>query len=378
METGKRQKWLSTMLKIAEPVLLNLSNGKLKEKIPTQFHKDRDSYILLEAFGRTAQGIAPWLELEGLTGEERELQNRYRSIMQTCMDMATRKESADFMNFGEEGGQPLVDTAFLAHAIVRAPKQLYYNMEENVKINIVNSLKKSRKITPCVTNWLFFSAMVETALYVIGEEFDKVRIDYAVNMFETWYKGDGIYGDGEEFHWDYYNSFVIQPMYVDILRVFEKENEKYARLKPKVEKRAARYVSILERMIAPDGTYPIIGRSIVYRFGAFQMLAQAALEHSLPDDLPPSQVRCAITAVIEKTMEAKDMFDEQGWLLPGVYGNQPELAENYINIGSLYLCMAVFLPLGLLPQDKFWSDKEMDWTSKKVWSGQSIPIDHAI
>ena len=33
----------------------------------------------------------------------------------------------------------------------------------------------------------------------------------------TWYKGDGVYGDGPPFHWDYYNSFVIQPMLLNIL-----------------------------------------------------------------------------------------------------------------------------------------------------------------
>ena len=76
-------------------------------------------------------------------------------------------------------------------------------------------------------------------------------------------------------------------------------------------------------------------------------------------------------------MSAPDMFDEKGWLLPGVYGHQPELAETYINIGSLYLCSSVFLPLGLAPSDEFWSGADEDWSGKKVWSGGHISIDHA-
>ena len=44
-----------------------------------------------------------------------------------------------------------------------------------------------------------------------------MRVDYAVRQHEQWYKGDGAYGDGPEFHWDYYNSFVIHPMLVDVL-----------------------------------------------------------------------------------------------------------------------------------------------------------------
>ena len=44
-----------------------------------------------------------------------------------------------------------------------------------------------------------------------------MRIDYALRQHDQWCKGDGLYGDGASFHFDYYNSFVIQPMLVDIL-----------------------------------------------------------------------------------------------------------------------------------------------------------------
>ena len=44
-----------------------------------------------------------------------------------------------------------------------------------------------------------------------------MRVDYALRQHAQWYKGDGVYGDGPEFHFDYYNSFVIQPMLLDVL-----------------------------------------------------------------------------------------------------------------------------------------------------------------
>lgn len=373
-----RMRWVKNMLKIADPVLDNLSKGLLRKNIPMKFHGDRGNYILLEAFARCLNGMAPWLELENLEGEEKILQEEYRRKVRVCMDMATDPDSPDYMNFGDEWGQPLVDCGFLAHAIVRAPKQLFYVLDEKVRQNLTAALRKSRKVNPCATNWLFFSAMVEAALYVMGEEdWVMTPVDYARNMFELWYKGDGVYGDGMEFHWDYYNSFVIHPMYVDVVRTFSKE-EIYAALLPAVEKRASRYAEVLERMIALDGTYPLIGRSVTYRFGAFQMLSQAALEKLLPEGLKPAQVRCALTAVMDKVMEREDMFDSQGWLLPGVYGYQPNLAEGYICVGSLYFCMPFFLALGLSPEDEFWSGKDCDWTSRKIWSGKTAPIDHAI
>lgn len=72
------------------------------------------------------------------------------------------------------------------------------------------------------------------------------------------------------------------------------------------------------------------------------------------------------------------MFDEAGWLTPGVYGNQPDLAEEYISVGSLYLCEAVFLPLGLAPQHRFWQEADQPWTAKKIWSGQNVKRDHSV
>lgn len=378
MENNIRNTWLTYMLHIAAPVLENLSRGKLHETIPAEFHSDRKQYILLEAFGRSICGIAPWLELEGLQGEEKLLQEKYRGMARTCMDQATDPKSRDFMNFSGEG-QPLVDAAFLAHGILRAPEQLFFKLDGRVQKNVIAALKSSRKIVPCVTNWLLFSAMIEAALYRMGEEdYDLVRVDYAVNMFRNWYLGDGTYGDGPEFHWDYYNSFVIQPMLVDILRVLKEERKEYRELLPSAEKRASRYARVLERLIAPDGTYPVIGRSVTYRYGVFQMLSQAALEDLLPDGLSAGQVRCGLSAVIEKVMENKNIFDEKGWLRPGVYGFQPDLAEGYISVGSLYLCLTVFLPLGLLPSHKFWKEEDMEWTGLKIWNGENQFCDHAI
>lgn len=374
----KRKQWIDAMCKIVTPVLDMLEQGKLKQSLPLTFHEERKVFAPLEAFGRSMLGLAPWLETdsETLDEEERTRQAVYRVKAVHCIEMATNPESPDFMLF-DEGGQPLVDAAFLAHALVRAPKALAAALPEETRKHLADALRSTRKIPAYNSNWLFFSAMVEAGLYVIGEPYDIMRVIYPMRVFQQWYKGDGVYGDGAMFHWDYYNSFVIQPMYVDLVRLFENEHEEIRQMKPVVLKRAARYASQLERMIGPEGSYPIIGRSICYRFGAFQMLSQAALGHMLEPHISPASVRCGLSAVIARVMSSPDLFDENGWLRPGVFGYQPELAEGYINIGSLYLCSAVFLPLGLAPQDAFWSAPDEEWSAKKVWAGGHIVIDHA-
>ena len=369
-----REDWLGLMLKTAQPVLESLKDRRLNKVLMVS--PDRAPYACLEAFGRIMTGIAPWLELDGLEGSEAETQKIWRDLAIECIDAATDPRSPDFMNFDQGYGQSLVDAAFLAHSIVRAPVRLCENLDPRVRANLSAALKSTRKFTPYESNWLLFPAMVEAALLLIEGECDPAPVRRAAEAFERWYVGDGHYGDGEYFHFDYYNSFVIHPMYVDILRVFENKDGFYAELLPKAKRREARYAAVLERLIAPDGTYPVAGRSVCYRYGAFHALAHAALIKNLPENLPPEQVRCAMSAVFERTL-ADGIFNENGLLKTGIVGSQPSLAEGYICTGSLYLCEAAFLPLGLSPAERFWSGGEADWTSKKIWSGENLPADHA-
>jgi hypothetical protein len=100
--------------------------------------------------------------------------------------------------------------------------------------------------------------------------------------------------------------------------------------------------------------------------------------HLLPKEIKPQQVRAALYAVIKRQAEAPGTFDKAGWLQIGFAGHQPSIAENYISTGSLYLCSQAFLVLGLPPGDPFWQGKDLAWTSKKAWTGEDLPVDHAL
>jgi hypothetical protein len=281
------------------------------------------------------------------------------------------------MNFTRER-QPLVDAAFLVQGLLRAPTSLLAQIEGTTKRNLVAALASTRAITPAFSNWLLFTAMVEAGLDALGAAFDATRVEYAVREHEQWYKGDGVYGDGPQFHWDYYNSFVIQPMLVDLVAALADKVPVLKEMKLRIEERARRYAAVQERLIGPDGTFPPIGRSLAYRCGAFHLLAQAALRQALPDGLPPAQVRGALTAVIRRTLDAPDTFDRDGWLRIGFCGHQPGVGETYISTGSLYLCSVAFLPLGLPWTDPFWSAPAEPFTQQRAWSGQAFAIDHAL
>lgn len=373
-----RKFWVDTLVRITQPVLHSLSERRMVLEMPIEAREgDRSNYTYLEAFGRTLAGMAPWLEHGPRSGEEGEIRSNMAVMARQAIEATTDPASPDYMNF-TKGGQPLVDAAFLANAVLRAPNELYAMLDDKVKANLISALRSTRVIRPVFSNWLLFSAMIEAALFRMGvEDWDRVRVDYALRQHQQWYKGDGVYGDGPAFHWDYYNSFVIQPMLVDILDAIGDQFEDWTTLQVKVLKRAVRYAAVLERLISPEGTFPPLGRSLAYRFGAFQHLSLMSLREELPEGLLPAQVRCALTAVIRKQIQMPGTFDDSGWLRIGFAGSQPEIGEGYISTGSLYLCTTVFLALGLSPEAEFWQG-EAEWTALKAWSGGTVQIDKAI
>jgi hypothetical protein len=374
-----RTRWVALARRLADPVLNNLANRTLKARMPVEEASgaNRRGVTHLEAFGRLIAGLAPWLEVPADGTAEGTARGQYATLARRALASAVDPASPDFMNFTRDR-QPLVDAAFLAHGLLRAPRALVEPLEPSTKRQLIGALESTRAIVPGFNNWLLFSAMVEAGLAKLGAWWDRLRVDYALRQHEQWYKGDGVYGDGPQFHWDYYNSFVIQPMMLDVLDACGDEVPAWKEMSARVRDRARRHAAILERLVAPDGSFPAVGRSIAYRCGAFQLLAQMALRRDLPADVSPAQVRGALTAVIRRTLEAADTFDVDGWLRIGLAGHQPGVGERYISTGSLYLCSVALLPLGLPAADPFWSSPPAPWTAVKAWSGQPFPIDHAL
>ncbi len=367
-----RAYWIALAEKISRPVLENLAARTLKKNMPVEAFKPewRIPFSHLEAFGRLLSGIAPWFETDK--------PQPWIDLALQGIDAGTDPASPDYFNFtGKPNKQPLVDAAYLAMAFLRAPKTLWEPLDRRVKDNVITALKTTRVLPPNQSNWLLFASTIEVFMHTIGEPVVKPRLEEALRKHNEWYKGDGVYGDGKDFHWDYYNGYVIHPMLVETALVLGGDPEWKDLLKD-VIKRATRYAGVLERLISPEGAYPILGRSSAYRFGAFQPLSQMALLKKLPKGVSPAQVRCAMTALIRRQMEAPGTFDAAGWLQLGFCGHQPKVADGYVSTGSLYICANGLLALGLPASDPFWSEPDAPWTSAKAWSGADIPGDHAI
>lgn len=371
-----RKNWISYLQKVAEPVLKAGAEDKLKEEMPV--YKGRKDFQYLEAIGRIFCGIAPWLQLPLNNTQESLERQKYQNLFCKAISNLVDLNANDYVDFSK-GSQALVDTSYLAQGFLRAPS-VWGALKKEVQQNIIYEIKKTRIFTPPKNNWLLFSATIEAFLLEYDKNYHKKRLYYGVKKFvNSYYIGDGMYGDGASLSIDYYNSYVIHPMLLDVLHVMVKHKLKRAsKLYQAHFKRYQRYIQIQERMISPEGAYPVFGRTLICRFGVFHALSQASLLNILPKNIAPSQVRCALNAVLNRHFENQDNFDSKGFMTVGFNGVQENMSENYVSSGSAYHCSTIFLPLGLPKEHEFWSEKAQKWTSLKAFTGEEFEADHAV
>ena len=376
-----RKYWCGLLYRMAAPVLSNMSEGKLKQNMLLELSPNWDGrnkdVAYMECFGRTMAGVAPWLALPDDDTPEGEMRKQLKEWALKSYAHAVNPESPDYLGWNKHG-QALVDAAYIAESFLRAPV-LWKSLDTLTRQRYIHEFSGLRRYTPVYSNWVMFVSLVETFLAVVSDDCDKYRLHIGLRKINEWYVGDGWYSDGPGFAFDYYNSFVIQPMYVEALQVLHKLNkavkvsgEEVAR----AEKRLQRYGAILERMISPEGSFPVFGRSITYRLGTMQALAMLAWQQKLPDELSEGQVRAALTAVMKRMYATDSNFNEKGFLTLGFTGRQPGISDVYTNNGSLYMTTLAFLPLGLPADHSFWTSPAEDWTCKKAWEGKDFPKDH--
>ncbi|WP_302590422.1 DUF2264 domain-containing protein [uncultured Muribaculum sp.] len=378
-----RAYWVRLAYKMAEPVLRNMAEGNLQKNMVVEVSPSWDGrnkkVTYMETFGRLMAGIAPWLSLPDDNSDEGIKRRQLRGWAIKSYKNAVNPKSPDYLLWSGEG-QALVDAAYLAESFIRGYNSLWLPLDSITKQRYIKEFTRLRHIDPPYTNWLLFSSTIESFLAKIGADCDVYRVNSAIRKMEEWYTGDGWYADGPDFAFDYYSSFVFHPMYLETLQNMKDSGRRtrihYGKYYDRALKRTRKFAIVLERLISPEGTFPVFGRSMPYRMACMQPLALMAWQEKLPDGLTNGQVRAALTAVMHRMFDGKDNFNKGGYLTIGFCGSQPGIADWYTNNGSLYMTSLSFLPLGLPATHPFWSDAPQPWTSQKAWSGQPFPKDH--
>lgn len=378
-----REYWANLAYKIAYPVLSNMAEGKLQANMQVEVSPNWDGrskkVTYMETFGRLMAGIAPWISLPDDGTPEGAKRAELRELALKSYKHAVDPESPDYLGWRGHG-QALVDAAYIAESFLRGYDTLWEPLDSLTKQRYIEEFKQLRRVDPPYTNWVLFSSTIESLLAKAGADCDEYRINSAIRKVEEWYTGDGWYADGPSFAFDYYSSYVFHPMYLETLQAM-KDSGRYTRIHygkhhQRALKRAQKFAIVLERLISPEGTFPVFGRSIPYRMATMQPLALMAWYEKLPSGLSNGQVRAALTKVMHNMFDGKENFNDGGFLTIGFAGRQPNVADWYTNNGSLYMTSLAFMPLGLPATHPFWSDAAQEWTSQKAWSGKPFPKDH--
>lgn len=380
VEKTDRQVWADLCYKISQPVLENMSKGNFQKDFPLELSPTwdgRDTKVAyLETFARLMAGISPWLALpDDGTPEGKQRKQLHEWAIQAYKN-AVDPNSPDKITWLTNTSQPLCDASYLVESFMRAPEATWGQLDEVTRKRYIEGLKSLRTIRPAYNNWLLFRAMVEVFFMSIGEDVDEYALSVGLQKMSEWYLSDGWYSDGPEYAMDYYNSYVMHPMMVEVVEMCKKHKFSTPISLDLAVKRMNRFNTILERFISPEGAYPAVGRSVIYRMGAFQTLAMSAWKYGLPKDLTNGSVRSALTCVMKRMFAVDGNFDDKGYLRLGFAGHQPNLANYYSNNGSLYMTSLVFMPLGLPADHPFWTAPAEPWTSQKAWSGQEFPEDY--
>lgn len=380
VEKTDRQVWADLCYKISQPVLENMSKGNFQKDFPLELSPKwdgRDTKVAyLETFARLMAGISPWLALpDDGTPEGKQRKQLHEWAIQAYKN-AVDPNSPDKITWLTNTSQPLCDASYLVESFMRAPEATWGQLDEVTKKRYIEGLKSLRTIRPAYNNWLLFRAMVEVFFMSIGEDVDEYALSVGLQKMSEWYLSDGWYSDGPEYAMDYYNSYVMHPMMVEVVEMCKKHKFSTPISLDLAVKRMNRFNTILERFISPEGAYPAVGRSVIYRMGAFQTLAMSAWKYGLPKDLTNGSVRSALTCVMKRMFAVDGNFDDKGYLRLGFAGHQPNLANYYSDNGSLYMTSLVFMPLGLPADHPFWTAPAEPWTSQKAWSGQEFPEDY--
>ncbi len=383
-QQSDRQYWCSLAYKMAQPVLENMAKGELQKNMLTEFSPSFDNrnknVVYMETFGRLMAGIAPWLTLPDDETAEGKQRKQLREWALAAYKNSVDPQSPDYLCWGS-AGQNLVDAAYIAESFLRAYDTLWKPLDEVTKKRYLTEFTKLRSIDPPYTNWLLFSSTIESFMAKAGGSYDQYRVNSTCRKMEEWYVGDGWYSDGPVFAFDYYSSYVFHPMYLETLQamVDAKANTRldYKKYYDRELKRCQKYAIILERLISPEGTFPVFGRSIPYRMATMQPLALMAWYQTMPKELSNGQVRSVLTKVLHRMFDQENNFNEKGYLSIGFCGtNQKDVADWYTNNGSLYMTTLAFMPLGLAADHPFWTDAAQPWTQVKAWNNQPFPKDH--
>ncbi len=225
-------------------------------------------------------------------------------------------------------------------------------MAKEEKKNLKNWLSEINTVPLAVNNWLFFPVIVNLGLKSVGESYDSVLMEQALEKIESCYLSDGWYSDGPGLQRDYYIAFAMHFYGLIYAKLMEQEDPKRSK---RLKERAHLFTQSFIYWFGAEGDALPFGRSLTYRFAMSAFWS--ALAFADEEVYSWGVMKGIVLRNIRWWMD-KPIFDRDGLLAIGYCYPNLKMAEFYNAPGSPAWAMKTLLILALPSEHPFWTSTE--------------------
>ncbi|MDL5205688.1 DUF2264 domain-containing protein [Streptomyces sp. ALI-76-A] len=249
-------------------------------------------------------------------------------------------------------GQPMVESASVALGLRLTAPWLWKHLDDGVRDRAEEWLRGALRHTPAPNNWYLFPFTVAGFLESVGRgdaQTAAVR-ERALELMETWYRGDGWYADGDGRAFDHYNGWALH-LYPVLDAHLGGDTELAARYGPRLRA----HLDGFALTFGADGAPLHFGRSLSYRFAASAAVGLGALTGDTP--LSPGTSRRLASGSLRYFLE-RGALTGDGLLSLGWYGPHEATLQSYSGPASPYWASKAFVSLLAPAGHPLWTSRE--------------------
>jgi len=248
-----------------------------------------------------------------------------------------------------DGGQPMVESASIALGLRLTRPWLWDQLDEGVQDRAEEWLRGALRHVPWPNNWYLFPFTVAGFLDSVGRgdaETARARTR-ALELLETWYRGQGWYSDGDGRAFDHYNGWA--------LHLYPVLDNHLAGASTPHDDRLREHLEGFSHLFGSDGAPVHFGRSLTYRFAAASAVALGAVTGRTP--LAPGVSRRLLSGSLRYFLD-RGAVDDNGLLTLGWHAPHEPTLQPYSGPASPYWASKAFVCL-LAPEDHpLWTSTE--------------------
>ncbi|KAI8068585.1 hypothetical protein BC940DRAFT_298546 [Gongronella butleri] len=291
----------------------------------------------------------------------------YWHLYHTGITNGTDPDHEEYWGACTDYDQRLVEMAAIGFALALVPEHIWTPLSDMAKANLAEFLLTARNCHYHDCNWKYFRVLVDLGLKNVGVEYDANMTDQYLQDLDSYYLGDGFYGDGPDSRrMDYYVAWAFHFYGLVYARLCPEDQERQERYR----ERARMFAQHFQHWFADDGSCIPFGRSLIYRFasGSFWGACAFADEEVLPWGVIKGLFLRHLRWWAQQPVSRLDNgILSLGYAYPNAF-----VCENYNSPQSPYWAFKAFVVLALDESHPFWSTTEIQPSALPL-AAQRIP-----